>query len=161
SDDGMPVEVAEAARAAGLGSMLRLEMLASALDAFRSQPAFDDLHTAYFRCTKIAAKAGADLQGATVDESLFEEETERGLFRTVAEIEPEVNRLTDSRDYAAALAAAAGIRPVVDRFFDDVMVMAEDEKVRNNRLALVLRAAAMLRRLGDPMRVAAAPKKET
>ncbi|MCL4474437.1 MAG: glycine--tRNA ligase subunit beta [Actinobacteria bacterium] len=158
AESGMPVEIVEAARAAGIRSTLRLENLAEALDAFRAEPAFDDLHTAYFRCTKIAAKAGADLEGAQVDEKLFEEDSERALFRAVAEIEPEVTRLTGSRDYAAALKAAAAIRPVVDRFFDEVMVMAEDEKVRNNRLALVLRAAAMLRRLGDPMRVAAAPK---
>ena len=160
SEDGMPVEVVEAARAAGLKSALRLELLASALDSFRLQPAFDDLHTAYFRCTKIAAKAGADLEGAAVDESLLKEDAERELFRSICELEPTVIKLTDSRDYPEALAAAASIRPVVDRFFDDVMVMAEDEKLRNNRLALVLRAASMLRRLGDPMRVAAAPKKE-
>ena len=60
----------------------------------------------------------------------------------------------------AALKAAAGIRAAVDRFFGDVMVMDKDEKRRNNRLALVVKTAVLLRQLGDPMRVAAAPRKE-
>lgn len=159
-ENGMPVEVVEAARAAGLGSTLRLEALVAALDVFRGEDAFEDLHTAYFRCTKIAAKAGADLQGATVDKLLFREEAEGELFEAVTDLEPVIHKLTLARDYEAALKAAAGIRPAVDRFFGDVMVMDKDEKLRNNRLALVMKTAVLLRQLGDPMRVAAAPRKE-
>ncbi len=159
-EEGLPVEIVEAARSAGLMSTLRLETLAAALEAFRDEPAFEDFHTAYFRCSKIAAKAGEGLEGVKVDQSLFEQGTERQLHKAVTALEPEIEKLTASLDYAGALTAAATIRPEVDLFFDDVMVMAEDEALRKNRLALVLKAAAMLRRLGDPMRVAAAPKKE-
>lgn len=159
-EEGLPVEIVEAARAAGLKSTLRLEGLTRALEVFRAEAAFEDLHTAYFRCTKIAAKAGAGLEGAAVDESLFKEDAERRLYQAVNGLKPRLEALTRSRDYSEALATAATIRPEVDRFFDEVMVMAEDEKIRNNRLALVLDAAAMLRQLGDPMRVAAAPRQE-
>lgn len=154
---GMPVEIVEAARAAPQKSTLKLISLTEALSVFRSQPEFEDLHTAFFRLSKIAAKSGADLKGIEVDESLFDSETERQLYGAIKHLAPELKRLIETRNYEQALRLAAGIRPVVDRFFDDVLVMADDEKVRNNRLTLVSKAAGILLELGDPMRVAAAP----
>ncbi|MFA6000696.1 MAG: glycine--tRNA ligase subunit beta [Thermoleophilia bacterium] len=157
-EKGTPVEIMEAARAAGLTSLLRLMALADALDEFRNTKDFDDLHTAYFRCSKIVAKAGEKAGIETVDASLFEEEAEKGLYTQLVALEPQIKELAGSLDYGGALAKAAAIRAAVDLFFDDVMIMAEDEKIRNNRLALVKRTASMLLTLGDPMRVAAAPK---
>lgn len=153
---GVPVEVVEGARASGQKSILGLVALIEALDTFRSQPRFEDLHTAFFRSSKIAAKAGADAAG-TIDESLFEQDTELELFDALKGLEPRLGALIADREFEKALLLAAGIRPVVDRFFDDVLVMAEDEKLRRNRLALVSKTAGILLRLGDPMRVAAAP----
>jgi len=158
---GMPVEIVEAARAGGLNSTIRLESLAAALESFRFLPEFEDFHTAYFRCTKIAAKAGAGFEDNAIDESLFENDAERELLETINILEPEVRRLAESRDYEEALKSASRLRPVVDVFFDEVMVMADDEKIRNNRLALVIKAAKMLRQLGDPMRVAAVARDES
>ena len=51
----------------------------------------------------------------------------------------------EKRDYGEALAALAGLRPVVDRYFDDVLVMAEDEAVRLNRLRQLAAVAATVR----------------
>jgi len=155
-ESGIPVEVVEAARAAGLNSILRIMVLTSAWVEFRNQPAFEDLHTAYFRCAKIAAKAGAEIDPEAIDDQLLQEKTERELFYFIEELEPQLRRLVDSKKYGEALALAATVRPVVDRFFDDVLVMSEDTKLRKNRLALVLKTATMLKTLGDPMRAAAA-----
>ncbi len=157
---GVPVELVEAARAAGSRGTLRLMALVEALDAFRRLPEFEDLHTAYFRSTKIAAKAGVEVEPGAVDENLLTEPAEHDLYKALLDLGPEVGGLIQARDYRAALAAAAKIRGPIDRFFDDVLVMAKDEAVRNNRLALVLGVAAVLRQLGDPMRVAAAPPPE-
>lgn len=156
-EQGMPVEVFEAARASGISSALRLTALAESLDAFRSRAGFDDLHTAYFRCSKIAAKAESQAAGAVIDRSLFQEPAEEEFFAALEELEPRLQDIMTAGDYTAALEAAAAIRPAVDRFFDDVMVMADDEAVRTNRLGMVQRAAAMLLKLGDPIQVAAAP----
>ncbi|MFA5809566.1 MAG: glycine--tRNA ligase subunit beta [Thermoleophilia bacterium] len=157
-EKGMPVEILEAARAAGLKSPLRLMNLADALDDFRHTKDFDDMHTAYFRCSKIVAKAGETAGMETVDASLFEEAAEKELYAQLVVLEPQIQELAGSRDYMSALAKAAAIRAAVDLFFDDVMIMADDEKIRNNRLALVRGTASMLLTLGDPMRVAAAPR---
>jgi len=159
-ETGLPIEVAEGARAAGISGTLRFTALATALDTFRRTPEFEDLHTAFFRSKKIADKAGEGFECAAINESLFEDEAEGALYNDLSSITTEMEKLFISSDYKNALTLAAGIRPAVDRFFDAVMVMSEDEKVRNNRLALLTKVANMLLRLGDPMRVAAAPKDE-
>jgi len=156
---GLPVGVVEAARAAGITSIRRLGLLAEAIEEFRGSPGFEDLHTAYFRCSKIAAKAGADA-AAPIDPGLFSEEAEGLLFDALGGLEEEIDALTARDDYSAALEAAARVRPIVDRYFDDVLVMDKDEGTRRNRLALVSRMAAALQVLGDPMQAAAAPKKD-
>lgn len=158
AEQGMPMELMEAARAAGINSPLRLTALAGALDRFRNRPEFEDLHTAFFRCTKIAAKAGEEECLSDPDPALFQEEAERELFEGLMDLEPAIAGLIARGAYEEALALAAGIRPAVDRFFDDVLVMAPEEELKRNRLALLKRAAAILLNLGDPMRVAAAPK---
>lgn len=156
---GLPVGVVEAARSARLPSIRRMARLAEALEEFRGTPEFEDFHAAYFRSSKIAAKAGAE-PATAVDGNLFEDEAESLLNQAVDQLEEEIGVRLAQDDYLGALRAAAAIRPVVDRYFDDVLVMAEDESLRRNRLSLVSRAATVLQALGNPMLVAAAPKKE-
>lgn len=157
AEQGMPGELMEAARAAAINSPVRLVALAKALERFRFEPEFESLHTAFFRCSKIAAKAGEEAV-ANPDPALFEEEAERELFESLKVLAPAVADLAARGGWQEALKLAAGIRPAVDRFFDDVLVMAPDEAVKRNRLALVRRAAGVMLVLGDPMRVAAAPR---
>lgn len=152
---GTAVEMMESARAASPPSIVRLLALAAAIDAFRRQPAFEDLHTAYFRCSKIAAKAAGEA-AETVDPDLFTEETERELYGEITRVAPQVGERIAASDYTGAMELAAGIRQVVDRFFDETMVMADDEALRRNRLALVTQAANMLLQLGNPISAAAA-----
>jgi len=153
---GTPVETMEAARAAAPASIIRLLELSQAIDNFRRQPAFEDLHTAYFRCSKIAAKAGGE--SGAIDPALFSENTEKELFEAVNSLQPQIDASITANDYTAAMQLAATIRPVVDRFFDEVMVMDKDEQVRRNRLALVTATARMLLGVGDPIRAAATPE---
>ncbi len=157
-EQGMPVEVFEAARASGQETTNRLVALAESLDAFRADPAFEDLHTAFFRCSKIAAKAGKEDGALTVDPDLFQEPAEQRLNDEIDALGRKLEELLESGEYKAALVAAASIRPAVDDFFDEVMVMAEDQQLRDNRLALVRKAARTLLMVGDPMRAAAAPR---
>lgn len=156
-EKGMPVEVVGAARAAGSISTNRLIALAVALDTFRRDSRFEDLHTAYFRSTKITSKSGIKAEVPAVNESLFEEDAERELFQKLNDLEPRIAASVARGDYTEALATAATVRPAVDRFFDDVLVMAEDERLRLNRFALLQLAVNILKTLGDPVKVAAAP----
>ncbi|HEY2788798.1 MAG TPA: glycine--tRNA ligase subunit beta, partial [Gaiellales bacterium] len=130
-DEGLAVEEVRAARGAEAVEPVEVAAVARALHAFAG-PRRDAVRDAYGRCLRIAAGAAA----GPVDEALLSEPAEQELWRMLAE-PPET------------LAAAADLVPAVNRFFDDVLVMAPDEAVRANRLTLVANVARALRRLGD------------
>jgi glycyl-tRNA synthetase beta chain len=72
-----------------------------------------------------------------VDAPVLREETEKELASQVPQTAATVEELRESRSYEAALVEIAKLRPTVDKFFDKVMVMVDDEKLRANRLALL------------------------
>ena len=74
---------------------------------------------------------------SAVDSSLFQEEAERKLGAEIPEIAQAAAHFRQAREYSRALAEISRIRPAVDAFFDKVMVMVEDERLRANRLALL------------------------
>jgi len=93
------------------------------------------------------------------------EPAERALLAEVERVEREAAEARPRRDYPAILRAVASLKPAVDAFFDGVMVMAEDPKVRDNRLGLMRRVAALFADIADFRKIqaelppGAAPKK--
>ena len=86
--------------------------------------------------TKITPlKKNASASANEVDEALFAADEEKSLHKAVATLLPDHQNDLNNRDYQAALERLAGLRDNVDGYFDQVMVMAEDEQVRANRLA--------------------------
>ncbi|MEM9734548.1 MAG: glycine--tRNA ligase subunit beta [Pseudomonadota bacterium] len=75
----------------------------------------------------------------TVDPALFETDRERALFDSLEEAENQARMAIEGEDYAKAMAFLSRLRAPVDAFFEEVMVNAEDEKIRANRLALMRR----------------------
>ncbi|MCD1633492.1 glycine--tRNA ligase subunit beta [Martelella mediterranea] len=73
----------------------------------------------------------------TVDPALFELDAEKALHAAILEAEDKAKAASDREDYFAAMEALSVLRAPVDRFFEDVLVNAEDEAVRANRLALL------------------------
>jgi glycyl-tRNA synthetase beta chain len=125
----------------------------AALDAIRNETGFDDLATAHKRIKRI-------LQGhpiADLQAPLLAEQAERALFDALERERALVDSAVARRDYLAALRAIARLKPVLDRFFVDVMVMAEDLRLRNNRLALLQQIAALFQKIGDFSEIAVAP----
>jgi glycyl-tRNA synthetase beta chain len=85
---------------------------------------------------------------------LLREPAEKALYEALAAALPDVERAlgkreAGKRDYAAALARLATLRPAVDAFFDGVMVNAEDLALRNNRLALLAQLRGLFARIAD------------
>lgn len=141
----VPVEFVRAARAAGLhelGAVARLARWLASLEDGR----LEQLHTAYTRAARIVG--GAELDTPAV-ESVLIEPAEIELNEVVGRSYPEIMRGIDNRDFDAALDAAAPIFPAVNRFFDEVLVMAEDQAVRENRLKLLLDVVVTLGQFGD------------
>jgi glycyl-tRNA synthetase beta chain len=130
-DEGVTVEELRAARGSGAVEPVEVAARARALHAFAG-PERDGVRDAYNRCVRIAGGAGP----GPVDPSLLGDEAER--------------RLASAMEHPpATLEAAAALVPAVNRFFDDVLVMAPDDAVRGNRLRLVANVAAALRALAD------------
>jgi glycyl-tRNA synthetase beta chain len=109
-----------------------------ALRAIRKSKNFEPLAVSFKRIRKILEKAGAALvEGRQVLPELFENAAEKELHRAVRDAASKVQSLKRAGKYQEALEAIAGLRGAVDKFFDSVMVMAEKEAVRNNRLTLL------------------------
>lgn len=118
------------------------------LDLLRKAPDFEPLSTAFKRVVNILKKADLK-ERPPVDETLFESDAEKTLFSICSNVSGKVNTLTASGDYDAALKEIAAIRPDVDRFFDDVMVMVDDEAVKMNRMGLLSSVAAIFENIAD------------
>jgi glycyl-tRNA synthetase beta chain len=123
-----------------------------ALDAIRNDTDFENLATAHKRIKKI-------IQGhepSTLQPGLLSEKAECDLHTALQNERVLIDSAIAERDYLTALRAIARLRPVLDRFFDDVMVMAEDLRLRNNRLALLQQIAALFQSIGDFSEIAVA-----
>jgi glycyl-tRNA synthetase beta chain len=133
----VPVEFVRAARGSAASTLGEVAQLAQTLYAGERSEEFGAVHTAYERAHRLAGRAEAEAAPA-VDPSLLEDGAERELYEALAN----GNRVHD-------LASAARLAPLVNRYFDEVLVMAEDERVRANRLRLLLDVRDTLRQLGD------------
>lgn len=141
----VPVEYVRAARAASvpdLGSVARLAQALSALPDERFEP----IHTAYIRASRLGEKERA---AERLDPKLFAESAEREVSDALDEVEPELAVALQTGDFDAAVEAGARLGPVLHKFFEDVLVMADDPKVRENRLRLLLDVRDTLGALGD------------
>ena len=92
--------------------------------------------------------SGADEMGE-VDESLLREDAERSLWSRLGGIEPQARAMLAAGEYTGALANLAALRDSVDRFFDTVKVMVDDEALRGNRLALLARIGGLFMETAD------------
>ena len=141
---GYAYDEINAAFAAGADDLVDAAKRIAALHAIRTTRNFMPLAIAFKRIRKILEKAPADAAGgdakmtlAAVRAELFEHDAERELHGAAAKVAERVAGHRRAGKYPDALAAIAELRPPVDRFFDEVMVMAENEEVRRNRLALL------------------------
>ena len=137
----VPVEFVRAARASAAPDLGGLARLAQALYEERESPAFDGVYTAYERAHRLAGRS-ADDASDEVDRGLLREEAELALADGLAQIQVD-------GDVRRALESGATLAPLMERFFDEVLVMDEDEAVRANRLRLLLDVRDVLGRLGD------------
>jgi glycyl-tRNA synthetase beta chain len=138
---GFAYDEINAAFAAGADDLVDAAKRVTALHEIRQTPNFMPLAVAFKRIRKILEKAGIDQEAngriVPVKTELFEEAAERELLSIAGDVAARAADYRRSGNYRDALKAIAELRPAVDRFFDQVMVMAEDESVRKNRLALL------------------------
>jgi glycyl-tRNA synthetase beta chain len=135
---------------------LQLDRIHERLDAvaqFSEMPEAQALAAANKRIGNILRKADADLD-VEPDTSLFQEPAEQKLADTLARLKGEVDDAVDQAQYKRAMTLMAQAREPVDQFFDEVMVMAEDPAVRQNRLVVLHGLHKMMNRVADISRLA-------
>ena len=127
-----------------------------AVQAFAALPESVSLAAANKRITNILKKNDVALDGgAAIDPALLVEPAEQALAAAVARVQPQVAAAFANGDFAGTLQTLAQLREAVDAFFNDVMVMADDVTLRNNRLALLASLHGMLNRVADISKLAA------
>jgi glycyl-tRNA synthetase beta chain len=143
--DRFPADAVDAAVAAGCDDLVDAAARIGALSAFKARPDFAELAVTFKRVGNIV-KEGVE---TPVDAALFQEGAEGILLAALSGVEQKVAAAVAQGGYVSALEEIATLRGPVDGFFDSVMVMAEDEKVRSNRLALLTRIARLFSGVAD------------
>jgi glycyl-tRNA synthetase beta chain len=136
--EGFSYDEVNAVFRAGSDDLVDARRRLDALKAIRKSKNFEPLAVSFKRIRKILEKANLPTgEAPAISPDLFEGEAERGLFASIRAAAPRVNQLKREGHFKEALESIASLRPDIDRFFEQVMVMAEDEAVRKNRLALL------------------------
>jgi glycyl-tRNA synthetase beta chain len=124
-----------------------------AVQAFAALPESASLAAANKRITNILKKT--DVAIGSVDTALLQEEAERNLHAAIGKVRPQADAAFDKGDFTGNLKVLAQLRDDVDAFFNGVMVMAEDVRLRDNRLALLSSLHGMMNRVADISKLAA------
>jgi len=123
-----------------------------AVQAFRALPAAQALAGANKRIRNILRKA--TFTKVEPDPALLTEKAEKNLYAATSRLLPSVRSLVSKSNYTEALRILAGAREEVDTFFDEVMVMADDPVIRDNRLALLAQLDSLLNQVADISKLA-------
>ena len=148
-DQGIATEVFQAVRALGVTNALDINDRVQAVNLFSSMDEAQALAAANKRVSNILAKNGGETVAAEINTDLLSEDAEKVLAQQVAAKQTEVQPLLAEAKYKEALASLADLRAAVDAFFDNVMVMADDEAVKNNRLALLKQLQGLFIAIAD------------
>ncbi len=149
---GIAPDLAEAALAAASDDVPDAARRAEALMGLRREPDFAELAVTFRRVVNILPPGFS----RPVNPQQFVEPAERALHGQTVGLRAEVGPLLAAGEYLRALRHIAALRPVVDMFFDEVLVMAEDANLRENRLALLAEVAQLFTRIADFTRIAVA-----
>ncbi len=117
-------------------SLVDFDRRLAAVQTFARLEQAESLAAANKRIANILRQAG-DPEGLSISKKLLADDAERALHNALDNARQKVGPLVEQRLYAEALNVLADLRDPVDRFFDDVMVMTDDEALRSNRLALL------------------------
>lgn len=144
-DSGLRYDTVLAAIAAGWNNLPDVVNRAQALSQFRKDADFEALLTGFTRASNLAKKA----QTEVIDPALFQEEAESKLYTALQDISVKAKGQIASGNYLLALREISGLRKDIDSFFEAVMVMVDDEGVRNNRLALLAAVSGFMGSVAD------------
>ncbi|MGI6550025.1 MAG: glycine--tRNA ligase subunit beta [Syntrophomonadales bacterium] len=144
-DEGVSYDVLDAVMNLDTSQLLVISERARALAEIKEQPYFSDLMVAFSRPFNLSRKGG----DCKVQPGLFEDQAERELFEVTARLTRELESYLTQGNYFCYCEELAAMRPSLDAFFARIMVMVEDEQIRENRLALLKQVAQLFLAFAD------------
>ena len=148
----MSADVFDAVSALSPPRPLDFDKRINAVSAFRKLAEAESLAAANKRVGNILKKSASD-DKVSVDEGLLSEDAEKKLYHVLNDLSQMVEPMFDAGDYESALSRLSSLRDPVDAFFDSVMVMAEDEAIKRNRIALLSTMNQLFLRAADLSRL--------
>jgi glycyl-tRNA synthetase beta chain len=151
-ENGIRHDVIDAVMANGDDDLVRVVARAKAVQDFLGTDDGKNLLAAYKRAVNILGieeKKDNTKYTGDVKVDLFQQEEEKTLFAAFTKTTPDVTKSFEKEDFAAAMATLATLRQPVDKFFDKVMVNAEDKKIRANRLSILSQMRATLDKIAN------------
>lgn len=145
SSEGFPYDAIDAVQSTGIDSFVDAQHKVIAFAELKQQPYFEPLATTFRRVVSILAEPA---QG-NISPELFVEQAEKDLYNQYLLIRGPVEQYIDKKEYGEALKSIVKIKEAVDRFFDQVMVMVEDKKIRENRLRLLHNVSRLFSQIAD------------
>ncbi len=146
---GFAYDVVNAVLSTGLTTVTDAIARAQALTKVRGSDDLVAISTAFKRIKNILRQAEAKQDGDSIASEYLVEPAEQRLYAEAAKVAPEVEALRARQEYGEALERVATLRPVIDAFFDQVMVMAPEAHLRKNRLALIASVLNDFSRIAD------------
>lgn len=145
TSEGIPFDIVDAVLSRGIDDIVDMLNRINAIERVKELPDFEPLVTAFKRMTNILAETTPN----AVNPNLFENQAENTLYNKYLEIKNPVRFFMEGKQYQTALSTIATLRPEVDSFFDNVMVMVEQEAIRTNRLALLQEVSSLFVNFAD------------
>ena len=149
SEQGFAYDVVDSVMSVNSSDVPNTVKRADALSHFRERTDFIEIYNAFNRVIRILPKEFSASIAGTVNERLLQDQSEKELYEAMTQIGEEVERLASNGEYEAVLNRLAELRTKIGVFFDDVMVMVEQDELRNNRLALLHHLASMFSLVAD------------
>jgi glycyl-tRNA synthetase beta chain len=148
-DQGVGADVARAVIEAGCDDLTAAVARAQALAAVKDTPDFAPLAAGMKRVMNILRKEADQVPTGQPDPALMSDAAERELFEQFSSLEAEAAQRFAAGDFREFLVGLSGLKEAVDNFFDQVMVMVEDENLRRNRLALLNKIASLFGKMAQ------------
>jgi glycyl-tRNA synthetase beta chain len=148
-DQAVSADVFSAVSALDISNLYDMHCRIQAVREFKNLPEAESLSIANKRVSNILAQYTKPIQLNEIDNSLFEHASEHELAKQLNQQEKEVAVLVKKANYQAVLTHLAKLREPVDQFFDHVLVMAEDEQCRENRLLMLKKLRELFLQVAD------------
>ena len=133
TDEKIRYDIIDAVMAVGIDDIYDTWLRAKAMELQANEAGMQKAIQAFIRVSNLMKHAASDV----IEETLFAVDAERNLYKEYKAARSEIDRMLAAKDYSGVISAMIAMTAPIDAFFGEVMVMAEDLRVRNNRLALL------------------------